>query len=132
MAKWIITLIVTCFLVINAQAKAAYCGYKDYFRLHDTQHRAIAILKGFSDSDVLLQMLGPHSFVIRDSYQCQSGYVHVTIADIYYSSDNWCVLNIKDGPFLNHPVVTPLCQGIHYINTEYDGFNTYSYTINLD
>lgn len=128
MKKWMI-LAASSFVVMNVQANESYCGYKDYFRLSDNSHPAIYIVSGFSDQDIVLQIIGPRSFVIRDSYQCRSGYAHVTVA---YDSANWCVLDIKDGPFMNHPSVSASCNGIRYINTEYDGFNSYSYTINLD
>jgi hypothetical protein len=128
MNKWMI-LAASSFIAINAQANNFYCGYKDYFRLSDSSHPAIYIVSGFSDQDIMLQIIGPRSFVIRDSYQCKSGYAHVTVA---YDSANWCVLDIKDGPFMNHPTVNASCNGIRYISTDYDGFNSYSYTINLD
>lgn len=128
MKKWMI-LAASSFMVMNAQANESYCGYKDYFRLSDSSHPAVYIVSGFSDQDITLQIIGPRSFVIRDSYQCRSGYAHVTVA---YDNANWCVLDIKDGPFMNHPTVNASCNGIRYINTEYDGFNSYSYTINLD
>lgn len=128
MKKWMI-LAASSFMVMNAQANESYCGYKDYFRLSDSSHPAVYIVSGFSDQDITLQIIGPRSFVIRDSYQCRSGYAHVTVA---YDTANWCVLDIKDGPFMNHPTVNASCNGIRYINTEYDGFNSYSYTINLD
>jgi hypothetical protein len=128
MKKWMM-LAASSFMVMNAHANESYCGYKDYFRLSDNSHPAIYIVSGFSDQDIVLQIIGPRSFVIRDSYQCRSGYAHVTVA---YDSANWCVLDIKDGPLMNHPTVNASCNGIRYINTEYDGFNSYSYTINLD
>ena len=128
MKKWMI-LAASSFMVMNAQANESYCGYKDYFRLSDSSHPAIYIVSGFSDQDIVLQVIGPRSFVIRDSFQCRSGYAHVTVA---YDSANWCVLDIKDGPFMNHPSISASCNGIRYLNTQYDGFNSYSYTINLD
>ncbi|MGC1182568.1 hypothetical protein [Legionella sp.] len=128
MKNWII-LAASSLMVMNAHANEFYCGYKDYFRLSDSSHPAIYIVSSFSDQDIFLQIIGPRSFVIRDSSQCRSGYAHVTVA---YDLANWCVLDIKDGPLMNHPTVSASCSGIRYINTEYDGFNSYSYTINLD
>lgn len=128
MKKWMI-LAASCFMALNAQAKESYCGYKDYFRLSDDSHPGIYIVSAFNDQDITLQVIGPRSFIIRDSYQCHSGYAHVTVA---YDTANWCVLDIKDGPYMNHPSVSASCNGIRYINTEYDGFGSYSYTINLD
>lgn len=116
-------------IITNTQANQSYCGYKDYFRLSDTSHPAIYIVSGYSDQDIILQMIGPRSFVIRDAEQCRSGYAHVTVA---YNTANWCVLDIKDGPLMHHPKVNASCHGIRYLNTEYDGLGSYSYTINLD
>lgn len=124
-----IILIISCLMIANAQANQSYCGYKDYFRLSDNSHPGIYIVSGFTDQDITLQIIGPRSFVIRDSYQCQSGYAHVTVA---YDSANWCVLDIKDGPFMNHPTINASCNGIRYINTQYEGSGSYAYTINLD
>jgi hypothetical protein len=115
MKKWMM-LAASSLMVMNAHANESYCGYKDYFRLSDNSHPAIYIVSGFSDQDIALQIIGPRSFVIRDSYQCRSGYAHVTVA---YDSANWCVLDIKDGPFMNHPTVNASCNGIRYVNTEY-------------
>ncbi len=115
--------------MVNAQANETFCGYKDYFHLSDQSHPAIYIVSGFSESDVYLQFVGPRSFVLRDSGYCRSGYAHVTVA---YDEANWCILDIKDGPYMNHPTISASCNGIRYMGTEYDGFSSYSYTINLD
>ncbi|MBN9230589.1 MAG: hypothetical protein BGO90_06755 [Legionella sp. 40-6] len=128
MIKWSV-LAATCILTMNAHAEAAYCAYKDYFRLSDDTHPEVHIVSGYTDQDVILQIIGQRSFVIRDSYQCRSGFAHVTVA---YDNANWCVLDIKDGPMMLHPVVNASCSGLRYLNTEYDGFNSYSYTIHLD
>lgn len=115
-------------IMINAHAES-YCEYKDYFHLSDNAHPAVFIVSGYSEQDLILQFVGPRSFIIRDSYQCRSGYAHVTVA---YDTSNWCVLNIKDGPLMNHPNVSASCNGINYLGTEYDGIGSYSYSINLD
>ncbi len=128
MKKWL-ALIAGSLFAINTQAHESFCGYKDYFRLSDNSHPAIYIVSGYSDQDILLQVIGPRSFVIRDSHACRVGYAHVTIA---YDTANWCVLDIKDGPFMNHPTVNASCNGIRYISTEHDSFGGYSYTINVD
>lgn len=116
-------------MMMNAQAQELSCQYKDYFHLSDLTHPGIAIVGGYSESDVMLELVGPRSFIIRDGYYCRSGYAHVTVA---YDANNWCVLDIKDGPYMNHPVVTASCNGMRYMNTKYDGIGSYSYTINLD
>lgn len=128
MKKWII-LAASSFFIANVQANESFCGYKDYFHLSDQAHPAIYIVSGFSEPDIILQLVGPRSFVLRDTEQCRSGYAHVTVA---YDNSNWCVLDIKDGPYNNHPTVTASCNGIRYMGIEYDGFTSHSYTINLD
>ena len=115
--------------MMNAQANNPACGYKDYFHLSNQSHPAIYIVSGYSEQDVTLQIVGPRSFVIRDNFQCQAGYAHVTVA---YDTANWCVLDIKDGPFMNHPTVSASCHGIRFMGIEYDGIGSYSYSINLD
>ena len=128
MKKWIL-LAVSTFFMINVQADESLCGYKDYFHLSNESHPAIYVVSGFSEQDVILQIVGPRSFVIRDYNQCRTGYAHVTVA---YDAANWCVLDIKDGPFINHPTVSASCNGIRYMGTEYDGIGSHSYSINLD
>lgn len=128
MKKWMI-IAASSVMVMSAHAQESYCGYKDYFRLSDDTHPEIYIVNGFSDQDIILQMIGPRSFIIRDSYQCKSGYAHVTVA---YDAENWCVLDIKDGPYMYHPKVNASCNGIRYLETEYDGWGSFSYTIKLD
>jgi hypothetical protein len=117
------------FLVLQVEAHPTFCGYKDYFRLSDQSHPAIYIVSGYSEEDLVLQFVGPRSFILRDGHQCRAGYAHVTVA---YDDENWCVLDIKDGPHLTHPKVNASCNGIRYLGTEYGGFNSYTYTINLD
>lgn len=121
--------IIASVLACNAYAQATSCGYKDFFHLSDASHPAIYVVGSYSESDVFLEMVGPRSFIIRDGYNCHSGYAHVTVA---YDTANWCVLDIKDGPYMNHPTVSASCNGIRYLGTTYDGFGTYSYSINLD
>lgn len=115
-------------IICNAHAES-WCGYKDYFHLSSATHPAIYVVSGYSDSDLFLEFIGPRSFIIRDTYQCNSGYAHVTVA---YDNNHWCVLDIKDGPFMNHPKVSASCNGIYYLGTQYDGVGSHSYTIKLD
>lgn len=115
-------------IMSNVQAES-WCGYKDYFHLSDRSHPAIYVVSGYSDSDLMLEFIGPRSFVIRDSFQCRSGYAHVTVA---YDTANWCVLDIKDGPYMSSPTVSASCNGMNYLGTDYDGFGSYSYSIKLD
>lgn len=105
------------------------CGYKDFFYLSKKTNPGIYVVSGYSDSDVILELVGPRSFVVRDGYQCHSGFAHVTIA---YDMANWCVLDIKDGPYMNHPTISASCNGLHYRDTRYDGPGSYSYAITID
>lgn len=127
MKKWMV--LAASLMMSNIHAEQSWCGYKDYFRIYSASHPGVVITRGYSDQDVILQILGPHSFEITDSYQCHAGYALVTVGD---EQNNWCVLDIKDGPLINHPVVHASCNGLRYVSTQYDGFNTYSYTIYLD
>ena len=128
MNKWVL-LAASGFFMVNAQANQTFCGYKDYFRLSDQSHPSIYIVSAYNEPDIILQLVGPRSFVIRDNEQCRSGYAHVTVA---YDASNWCVLDIKDGPYLNHPTINASCNGITYNGFRYDGIGTHSYTIDLD
>lgn len=126
MKKWL--LLASSLVMMNAHAES-WCGYKDYFRISDRSHPAIYVVSGYSDYDVYLQIVGPRSFVIGDMPQCRGGYSHVTVA---YDNDHWCTLDIKDGPFINHPDVKASCNGMNYLGTHYDGMTSYSYSIDLD
>lgn len=113
----------------NALAEESLCGYRDYFHLNDQTHPGIFIVSANSNQDIYLQVIGPRSFELRDNHHCRNGYAHVTVA---YDIANWCVLDIKDGPYMMHPSVSASCNGMIYRGISYDGFNSYSYTINLD
>jgi hypothetical protein len=128
MKKWLLLAASSLMMTAHA-ADMTWCGYKDYFRLSDETHPGIYIVSAFSDQDILLVPVGPRSFEIRDTPMCRSGFAHVTVA---YDSSNWCVLDIKDGPMMNHPTVNASCNGIRYLGTRYDGVGTYSYSIDLD
>jgi hypothetical protein len=129
MNKWIL-LAASSFIMMNAHAKdQMYCNYKDYFHLSEQSHPRIFVLQGYSEQDVLLELVGPRSFIIRDSFYCRAGYAHVTVA---LDQANWCVLEILDGPYMNHPTVTSSCNGLRYVNTTYDGLGSYSYSININ
>ena len=117
-----------CAMAVNVHAES-FCGYKDYFHLSDKSHPGIYVVSGYSEQDIILQFVGPRSFIIRDTYQCRDGYAHVTVA---YDTANWCILDIKDGPYMNHPSVRASCSGMNYLGIDYDGVGSYSYSINLD
>lgn len=115
-------------MMFNVHAES-WCGYKDYFHISNQSHPAISVMYGSSDSDIYLSFVGPRSFIIRDTSRCSSGYAHVTVG---YDPTHWCVLDIKDGPFINHPQIHASCNGMKYVGTDYDGINSYSYTIKFD
>ena len=128
--KKIILFVLASFFLLEAQAKANFlCGYKDYFHLSDRIHPAVTIISANANQDLYLQVISPRSFEIRDTPNCETGYAHVTVG---YDNFHWCVLDIKDGPYMNHPTITATCNGMQYKNLSYDGFNSYSYTINLE
>lgn len=124
MKKW--SLLSAAILSMNVHANASYCGYKEYFHFSNDTDPKILISTAWSDQDIFLQVIGPRSFVIRDTPRCTTGYAHVTVVD---ERNNWCVLNIKDGPFMRHPDVSPSCQGMTFASMTYDGFGSYSYTL---
>ncbi|KTC87919.1 MULTISPECIES: hypothetical protein [Legionella] len=116
-------------LAFNAQAKENFsCGYKDYFHLDDQIHPGIYIVSAYANAEMDLRVISPRSFEIRDTDRCETGYGHVTVA---YDTYNWCVLDVKDGPYMMHPTISASCNGMRYEGLTYDGFNSYSYTIHL-
>lgn len=127
--KKTILLLLGSSVAFAAQADQKLCGYRDYFHLSDTTHPGIYIVSANSNEDVYLNVIGPRSFEMRDTDRCQSGYAHITVA---YDAYNWCVLDLKDGPFMSHPSVSVSCNGLIFKGMSYDGFNTYSYTLNFD
>ncbi|ASQ47422.1 hypothetical protein [Legionella clemsonensis] len=127
--KKIVLFLLASLFIMSAHARETLCGYRDYFHLDDKTHPGIFIVSANNTPDIYLQVIGPRSFEIRDTHQCREGYAHVTVA---YDAFNWCVLDIKDGPYMMHPSVTASCSGMSYKGITYDGFNSYSYTINLD
>ncbi|MCW8451577.1 hypothetical protein [Legionella quinlivanii] len=128
MKKWLLFAASSLMTTAHA-AELTWCNYKDYFRLSDISHPGITIIETHHDAELVLTPVGPRSFEIQDGSQCQSGFAHITVA---YDSNHWCLLDIKDGPFINHPTVKASCTGIRYIDTIYDGTGSHSYTINLD
>lgn len=115
-------------LACTAQADS-FCGYKDYFHLSASSNPAITVISGFSESSVALDFVGRRSFILRDPGPCKSGYAHVTIG---YDPSHWCVLDIKDGPYMNSPSIQVSCYGMAYKGISYDGFGSYSYSLNLE
>jgi len=127
--KRVIISLLGCCVAIGAAADQKLCGYRDFFHFSDATHPNIYIVDANNTQDLYLQVLGPRSFEIRDSYQCKTGYAQITITDNAY---HWCVLDIKDGPYMRHPSISASCSGIGYLGMNYDGLNSYSYTLNFD
>jgi hypothetical protein len=130
--KKVMFLLVSALFAVSAhsssQSGASWCGYRDYFRISSDSHPGIYIKMASSDYEVSMHVIGPRSFELRDTELCKSGYAHVTLVD---QGNNWCVLDIKDGPYMMHPTVDASCHGMKYKGTEYGGFNSYKYTISI-
>lgn len=130
MKKYAMGLIVSALLSTSALADNTFwCGYKDYFHISSQAHPGIYISNVAVDGEVYMQVLSPRSFILRDSPKCVTGYAHVTLL---FNDKNWCVLDIKDGPYMNHPTIHASCHGIEYLGTEYDGWGSHSYTIKIN
>jgi hypothetical protein len=130
MKKFLLVLL-AIFFAGSSHAKATLCGYRDYFHLEDKTHPDIFIVRSSSTHDIYLRLIGPTSFEIRDASECREGYGHITVTD-YNDNYRWCRIDIKDGPYMMHPELTPTCNGMRYLGTTYDGFNSYSYTVRFD
>ncbi|MFA6303543.1 MAG: hypothetical protein WC627_10510 [Legionella sp.] len=127
--KKLLMLALGSLVMTSAQAEVRSCGYKDYFHLSTSTNPGVEIVSGFAESDLDLEFVGPRSFILRDGPYCRSGYAHVTVA---LDNDNYCILDIKDGPYMMSPTVNGACNGLRYIKTTYDGIGTYSYSIHLE
>lgn len=128
MIKKIALSLVIGLFTVGAQAATYSCGYKDYFHLSDKTDPAVYIMSGYGDTDVYFQIIGPRSFILRDSPHCLAGYAHVQVV---YDAYRWCVLDVKDGPYMSHPKVSASCTGLKYLGTSYDGVGSYSYSIKI-
>ena len=129
MKKIILFLLTSLFILSGHARESMICGYRDYFHISDSTHPATYIVSASSSPDLYLQVIGPRSFEIRDTKSCSDGYAHVTVAHSVFS---WCVLDIKDGPYMTHPSISSSCFGMQFKGFSYDGFNSYSYTLNFD
>lgn len=107
-----------------------FCGYKDHFQISDKSHPNIYIAKYNADDELIFNYMGPRSFQIRDTKDCKPGYAHVTL--LYDGYPGWCVLDIKDGPYMMHPRITASCNGMRYVDMSYGGFGSYEYTLHFD
>jgi hypothetical protein len=115
-------------LSYNAHAKQQFwCDYADYFHLSSDVNPWIVISLASANREVNLTVISPKSFEMRDAGGCNSGYGHVTF---FYDKLHWCILDIKDGPYMLNPTVSASCSGLRYNGLEYDG--DHSYTIHID
>ena len=94
-----------------AQVNSLRCGYQDVFLLSSSSPAGLRITGANTDESLKLHVIGPRNFKVKDTNSCATGYGHVTIASSDY---NWCVLNIKDGPYLWHPEIDVSCKGLKY------------------
>lgn len=129
MRKILFTFLTLIPLLIHAQEFR--CGYRDYFRIGDEVPADILIASYNDSPEIILQIISPRSFQVRDSQLCRSGYAQVTVASSLAPRQRWCILDIQDGPYMNHPSIKETCQGLSYQGTSYDGWGTHSYTIHL-
>ncbi|MGQ3892491.1 hypothetical protein [Legionella sp. CNM-4043-24] len=116
-------------LSVSAQAEEFYCGYRDYFHLSNNTPASIFVINAYSNADMYVQVVGPRGFELRDTPRCVSGYAQVTVA---VDAAHYCVLEIKDGPYMSSPTVSASCNQLTYKGIRYDGFNTYSYSLSFD
>lgn len=117
-------------LISSSAANASFfCGYKDYFRIESQGSSSVFIVRASNDPDLNLEILSPTSFEIKDTVSCNSGFAHVVVANKDFG---WCLLDIKDGPFMMHPTVNASCTDLQYKGRNYSGFNSYTYTLNFE
>lgn len=113
-------------LILNSvQASESWCGYRDYFYFDEHTPPTVFIVGANSSAEVYLNIIGPRSFQIKDA-DCSSGYAQITVAGDFSS---WCVLDIKDGPFMRHPIVHASCNGLAFLGMAYDGSYSYAYAL---
>lgn len=110
--------------------KPLSCGYKDHFHLGKTSPVSLHITKIASDNNVTVKQLDATQFDVNDAANCppEGGTEYVT-----YSIDptHYCKLTIKDSELKNDPDITVNCKGMDYNGWTYDGFLSYSYTLNF-
>ena len=130
MKKNIMLLLLGCFIALGAEAKESLCGYRDFFHLNDSTRPLLFITSSNTNGDVYILPVGPRSFELRDTEQCRSGRAHIVITD--YENPNYgCVVDIEDGPRMNHPRAIASCNGVIFKGLTYDGLRSFSYTLNF-
>lgn len=115
-------------LAFSAQAETFFCGYRDYFHLSNNTPANVFVTFVQSDSNVYSMLVGPRGFELRDTPRCNSGYAQVSVA---MDNAHYCILQIKDGPYLSTPLVSAACNDLTYRGMQYDGFNSYSYSLSF-
>jgi hypothetical protein len=113
---------------LNAQANQTYCGYTDTFHISDTANSHIHIKKGSSDGSIEFKLIDKRTFELKDADQCKAGHVQIKIKG---KDKSYCVISIFDGPYMVHPTAHPICKGLNFTGITYDGYKSYSYTLNF-
>lgn len=128
--KKILALLAGCCIAMSAQADKKLCGYTDFFHFNDSARPLLFISSSNTNGNIYLHPIGARSFELKDTEQCRSGRANIVITD--YANPNYgCMVDIEDGPFMNHPTVSASCNGVVFSGISYDGFNSYSYTLNF-
>lgn len=113
----------------SALAEQGFCGYRDYFHLSNNTPSSLFVISAISNSDISVQIVGPRGFELRDTPRCVSGFAQVTVAaDV----NRYCILEIKDGPYMSNPTISASCNHMTYKGISYDGINSYSYSLSFD
>lgn len=127
--KKIQSLLLSVVLLSSTGANAFFCGYKDYFRINKENSPDLFIVRAQTDGDLNVEVLSPISFEIKDGGSCNTGFTHVVVANKEFS---WCALDIKDGPYMFHPSINASCSELKFKGPTYEGFNSYTYTLNFE
>ena len=99
---------------------------KDYFSVSSTTYPALLIASSADSEDIHVQVLDTKNFILQGTTKCRSGHA---VIKVQTHADNWCLLDIKDGPFNFYPRISASCNGLRYLNTTYEGRKTHAYTI---
>lgn len=115
--------------MINAQANPSLCGYHDYFRLSNDSPVGTYIGFASADEDLYVTTMSSTSFLVQDTPACLTGFATAYI-ELQGDPDSRCILRIKDGPFIRHPVIEASCAGhLNFISNTYEGTGTRTYSM---
>lgn len=122
-------LVLVGLFAFNAQANQTYCGYTDTFHISETANSHIHIKKGSSDGSIVFNLIDKRTFELKDAENCKAGHVQIKVKG---KNDGYCVISIFDGPYMVHPTAHPICKGLNFTGLTYDGYKSYSYTLNFE